>query len=152
MNKTTRGGFVSIGGLILLALGVFIIAFIAFKAIGHANPDLKYSHHANLAAARKAGVIDSGWVPELLPTGSTDILETHNLDTNTGTGTFRFPSADLVAFKDQARQQASAEVKEVSTVTYVVYSRDRSRFELVLTPDPKSAEAMIGVWGMKPVR
>ena len=142
----------SIGGLILLALGVFIIAFIAFKAIGHANPDLKYSHHANLAAARKAGVIDRGWVPELLPAGSTDILETHNLDTNTGTGTFRFPSADLVAFKDQARQQASAEVKEVSTVTYVVYSRDRSRFELVLTPDPKSAEAMIGVWGMKPVR
>jgi hypothetical protein len=152
MNKTTRGGFMSIGGLILLALGVFIIAFIAFKAIGHANPDLKYSHHANLAAARKAGVIDRGWVPELLPAGSTDILETHNLDTNTGTGTFRFPSADLVAFKDQARQQASAEVKEVSTVTYVVYSRDRSRFELVLTPDPKSAEAMIGVWGMKPVR
>ena len=152
MNKTTRGGFVSIGGLILLALGVFIIAFIAFKPIGHANPDLKYSHHANLAAARKAGVIDSGWVPELLPTGSTDILETHNLDTNTGTGTFRFPSADLDAFKAQARRFAGADVKEAYTITYVVYSRDRSRFELVLTPDPKSAEAMIGVWGMKPVR
>ena len=152
MNKTTRGGFMSIGGLILLALGVFIIAFIAFKAIGSLDPDIQSSHYANLAAASQSGIIERGWVPELLPTGSTDILETHNLDTNTGTGTFRFPSADLVAFKDQARQQASAEVKEVSTVTYVVYSGDRSRFELVLTPDPKTAEAMIGVWGMKPIR
>jgi hypothetical protein len=152
MNDTTHKRPLGISRLILLALGTFIIAFIAFRAIGILDPEIQSSYYANLPAARLAGEIERGWVPEFLPAGSTDISETHNLDTNTGTGTFRFPSADLVAFKDQARQQASAEVKEVSTVTYVVYSRDRSRFELVLTPDPQKAEAMIGVWNMKPIR
>lgn len=152
MNKATRDKFLSIGGLILLALGTFIIAFIAFKAIGSLDPDIQSSYYANLPAARLAGEIERGWVPELLPSGSTDISETHNLDANTGTGTFKFPSADLDAFKGQARQVAGAEVKEVSTITYVVYSRDSSRFELVLTPDPQKADAMVGVWGMKPIR
>ena len=151
MNKAARGGFMSIGGLILLALGVFIIAFIAFKAIGHANPVLKYSHHDNLAAARKAGVIERGWVPEFLPSASAEIFETHDLDTNVGTGSFIFPSADLDAFKGQARQLAGAKVKEGSTMTYIVYPWERSRVELFLTPS-KEEKVMIGVWKMKPIR
>jgi len=152
MNDTTHKRPLGISRLILLALGTFIIAFIAFKAIGSLDPEIQSSYYANLPAARLAGEIERGWVPEILPAGSTDITETHNLDTNVGMGTFRFPSADLDAFKAQARQLAGAEVKELRTITYVVYSRDRSRFELVLTPDPKTAEAMIGVWNIKPVR
>jgi hypothetical protein len=149
MTNATRKILLTIGGSLLL-FGVS--TFIARKVIGSGGPDTKISHHANLAEARQSGIIERGWVPELLPAGSTDITEIHDLDANTGTGTFRFPSADLDAFKAQARRFAGADVKEASTITYVVYSRDRSRFELVLTPDPKTAEAMIGVWGMKPVR
>jgi hypothetical protein len=140
--------FIAIVGSILLLVG----AFIARKAIGSLDPEIQFSHYANLPAARQSGIIERGWVPEFLPAGSTDIAETHELDTNTGTGSFRFPSADLDAFKAQAHQLGGAKVKEVSTITYVVYTRDRSRFELVLTPDPKTAEAMIGVWNMKPIR
>jgi len=152
MNDTTHKRPLGISRLILLALGTFIIAFIAFKAIGSLDLEIQSSYYANLPAARLAGEIAQGWVPEILPAGSKDITETHNLDTNVGMGTFRFPSADLDAFKAQARQLAGAEVKELRTITYVVYSRDRSRFELVLTRDPKTAEAMIGVWNIKPVR
>ncbi|MEI6460805.1 MAG: hypothetical protein WCO73_02540, partial [Verrucomicrobiota bacterium] len=136
MNDTTHKRPLGISRLILLALGTFIIAFIAFKAIGSLDPEIQSSYYANLPAARLAGEIERGWVPELLPAGSTDITEIHDLDANTGTGTFRFPSADLDAFKAQARRFAGADVKEASTITYVVYARDRSRFELVLTPDP----------------
>jgi hypothetical protein len=148
--NATRKRLLIIGGTILL----FGVSFIARKTLGTALglPDSKISHHANLVAVRKAGVIEQGWVPEILPAGSNDITEIHDLDTNTGTGTFRFPSADLDAFKAQARQLAGSEVKETSTLTHIVYSRDRSRFELILTPDPKTAEAMIGVWNMKPLR
>lgn len=148
MTEAMRRPLFIIAGSILLLVG----AFIARKAIGSGDPDIKFSHHANLSSARLAGEIERGWVPELLPSGSTDISETHNLDTNVGTGTFTFPATDLDAFKAQARQLAGAEVKEVSTITYVVYSRDSSRFELVLTPDPQKADVMIGVWGMKPIR
>jgi hypothetical protein len=152
MNKATRDGFLSIGVLILLAVGTFIIAFIAFKAIGNLDSDIQSSHYANLVDVRQSGIIERGWVPELLPAGSTDIWETHNLDTNAGTGTFRFPSAELVAFKAQTHQQASAEVKEVSTIVTIVYSRDGSRFELVLSHDPQKPDVIIGVWGMYPIR
>ena len=148
MTNATRKILLTIGGSLLL----FGVGFVAHKVIGSGGPDTKISHHANLAEARQSGIIERGWVPELLPAGSTDITEIHDLDTNTGTGTFRFPSADLDAFKAQARQLAGAEVNEVSTITHVVYARDRSRFELVLTPDPQKADAMVGVWGMKPMR
>ncbi len=148
MTNAMRRPLLIIAGSILLLIG----AFIARKAIGSLDRETQLSHYANLPAARQSGIIERGWVPEFLPAGSKDITEIHNLDTNTGTGTFRFPSADLDAFKAQARQLAGAEVKEVSTITYVVYSRDLSRFELVLTPDPQKADAMVGVWGMKPIR
>ena len=149
MTNAMRKKLLVIGGAILL-FGVS--TFIARKTHGLVDPDAKISHYANLPAARQSGIIERGWVPEFLPAGSKDITEIHNLATNTGTGTFRFPSADLDAFKAQARQLAGAEVKEVSTITHVVYARDRSRFELVLTPDPQKADVMIGVWGMKPIR
>ena len=148
MTNAMRRPLLIIAGSILLLIG----AFMARKAIGSLDRETQLSHYANLAEARHSGIIERGWVPELLPAGSTDITEIHDLDANTGTGTFRFPSADLDAFKAQARRFAGADVKEAYTITYVVYSRDRSRFELVLTPDPKTAEAMIGVWNMKPVR
>ena len=150
MNATRKRLLIIAGTILLFGVSTFI----ARKTLGTALglPETKVSYHANLAAVRKAGVIEQGWVPEILPAGSKDITEIHNLDTNTGTGTFRFPSADLDAFKAQARQLAGAEVKEVSTITYVIYSRDLSRFELVLTPDPQKADAMVGVWGMKPIR
>ena len=148
MTNAMRRPLLIIAGSILLLIG----AFMARKALGSLDRETQLSHYANLPAARQSGIIERGWVPEFLPAGSKDITEIHNLDTNTGTGTFRFPSADLDAFKAQARQLAGAEVKEVSTITYVVYARDRSRFELVLTPDPQKADAMVGVWGMKPIR
>jgi len=148
MTNAMRRPLLIIAGSILLLIG----AFMARKAIGSLDRETQLSHYANLPAARQSGIIERGWVPELLPAGSKDIKEIHDLDTNTGTGTFRFPSADLDAFKAQARQLAGAEVKEVSTITQVIYTRDRSRFELVLTPDPQKADVMIGVWGMKPIR
>ena len=148
MKATTRRLLLGIGGPLVL----FGVSFIAHKVIGAGGPDTKITHHASLADARQAGVIERGWVPELLPAGSNDITEIHDLDRNTGTGTFRFPSADLEAFKNQARQFAGTDLKEASAVTYVAYSRDRSRFELVLSPDPRKADAMIGVWGMRPTR
>ena len=148
MKATTRKSLLGIGGALLL----FGVSFIAHKVIGAGGPDTKISHHASLADARQAGAVERGWVPELLPAGSNDITEIHDLDKNTGTGTFRFPSADLEAFKAQARQFAGTDLKEAGTITYVRHSRDRSRFELVLSPDPKKADAMIGAWGMQPTR
>ncbi|MEI6247459.1 MAG: hypothetical protein WCP67_02855 [Verrucomicrobiota bacterium] len=148
MNEVTRNRLLGIGGVIL-----FIVVYgIALKVSDYGGLDIVSSRHANLAAARLDGVIERGWVPELLPAGSNDIWETHNLDTNIGGGGFQFPSNDLEAFKNQARLLAGTEVTELpGNMTRIEYSRDRSRIELFLAPSPQ-ANAMTGVWSMKPVR
>ncbi len=146
MNEVTRKWLLSIGGAILL----IVVYGIALKVSDYG--DTVYSRHANLAAARLDGVIERGWVPELLPAGSNDIWETHDLDTNVGGGGFQFPSNDLEAFKNQARQWAGTIVTELpGNMTRIEYSRDRSRIELFLAPSPQ-ANVLTGVWSMKPDR
>ena len=148
MNEATRKSLLSIVGVILF-IGVYGIAL---KVIDYVGLDTVSSRHADLAAARLDGVIERGWVPELLPADSNDIWETHNLDTNTGGGGFQFPSNDLVAFKKQARQFAGAIVTELpGNMVRIEYSQDGSRIELFLAPSPQ-ANTMTGVWSMKPVR
>jgi len=148
MNEVTRNRLLGIGGVIL-----FIVVYgIALKVSDYGGLDIVSSRHANLAAARLDGVIERGWVPELLPAGSNDIWETHNLDTNIGGGGFQFPSNDLEAFKNQARLLAGTEVTELpGNMTRIEYVDRGSRIELFLAPSPQ-ANAMTGVWSMKPVR
>jgi hypothetical protein len=148
MNEVTRKSLLSIGGAILL----IVVYVIALKVSDYGGLDTVSSRHANLAAARLDGVIERGWVPELLPAGSNDIWETHDLDTNVGGGGFQFPTKDLEAFKNQARQWADTVVTELpGNMVRIEYSQDGSRIELFLAPSPQ-ANAMTGVWSMKPVR
>ncbi len=130
MNEVTRKWLLSIGGAILLIVGYGIALNLSDYG------DTVYSRHANLAAARLT--IQHGWIPELLPAGSNDIWETHDLDTNVGGGGFQFPSKDLEAFKNQARQWADTVVTELpGNMLRIEYCRDRSRIELFLAPSPR---------------
>jgi hypothetical protein len=148
MNEVTRKRLLSMAGVILLVA----VYCIALKVSDYAGTAKVSSHHANLTAARLSGVIERGWMPELLPAGSNDIWETHDLDTNVGGGGFRFPPADLEAFKNQARQLAGVVVTELpGNMLRIEYCRDRSRFELYLIPSPKEDHS-VGLWSMKPVR
>jgi hypothetical protein len=133
MNEVTRNRLLGIVGVIL-----FIVVYgIALKVSDYGGLDIVSSRHANLAAARLDGVIERGWIPELLPAGSNDIWETHNLDTNVGGGGFQFPTNDLEAFKKQARQLAGTEVAELpGNMVRIEYSQDGSRIELFLAPSP----------------
>ena len=45
------------------------------------------------ADAEKSGAIARGWVPSIVPGGSTQIREMHNVDTNEVWGKFVFPSS-----------------------------------------------------------
>jgi hypothetical protein len=148
MNEVTQKSLLSIGGAILL----IVVYGIALKVSDYGGLDTVSSRHANLAAARLDGVIERGWVPELLPAGSNDIWETHDLDTNVGGGGFQFPSNDLEAFKNQARQWAGTIVTELpGNMLRIEYCRDRSRIELFLAPSPQK-NLMTGFWSMKPDR
>jgi len=43
--------------------------------------------------------IEKGWIPRALPASTVDICESHDLDVNTGSGTFSFAPADVKQFE-----------------------------------------------------
>lgn len=55
------------------------------------------------AAARAHGAVQRGWLPEELPDSATNISEVHDLDTNTGGGSFQFGATDVDTFRAQLR-------------------------------------------------
>jgi hypothetical protein len=61
------------------------------------------AHYRTIADARNDGAIERGWLPASLPESAFDITEAHDLDTNTGDGTFGFAAPDTAAFKARLR-------------------------------------------------
>ena len=55
------------------------------------------------AAARADAAVQRGWLPKELPNSATNISEAHDLDTNTGGGSFQFGAADVDSFRAQLR-------------------------------------------------
>ncbi len=54
--------------------------------------DTVRTEFATLDAAKQAKAFDRGWLPPLLPDGSTEIVEMNDLDINTGSGSFQYPT------------------------------------------------------------
>jgi hypothetical protein len=50
------------------------------------------AHYPDVAAARRDGALDRGWLPEFLPPDAIDISEEHNIDTNVTWGCFSIPA------------------------------------------------------------
>ncbi len=66
------------------------------------------SRHATLTAAQRD--IERGWIPRFLPASTVHIHETHDLDRNTGHGTFAFGAADAAAFRAALTELPSGEI------------------------------------------
>ena len=139
---------------IFLGLAAALLLFVAFDLIrlSGLGGEHKISRYADLAAARADGAFEGGWLPKLLPPGSTHIAETHDLGTNSGAGSFAFPSYQMDAYKTEVRQFGRAILRETGTTTRIIYHGDHSRVELTISPDPQKPEVMNGVWSMKPTR
>lgn len=58
------------------------------------NSELLHASYANLEAARDDGAITRGWIHPFVPPSATNILEAHDLDTNTQCLTFNFHPDD----------------------------------------------------------
>jgi len=67
--------------------------------------------YATAAAARADGAIQRGWLPQELPDSATEIAESHDLDTNTGSGSFRFEKSDADLFRAKLQPVLPAQVQ-----------------------------------------
>jgi hypothetical protein len=84
-----------------------IIALAVF-AVGAAACDVVASKYANLDEARKDRLFERGWLPEILPTSTTNIVASNNLDLNTSEGAFRFAPGDSDELRQRTQQGAPA--------------------------------------------
>ena len=82
MSITLRIILGGIGLLLLLLLGVF--AFFPYNIVT--------SKYATLEEARKDELFGRGWLPDILPPSSRDILVENDLDLNISEGSFKFSS------------------------------------------------------------
>lgn len=69
--------------------GIMLLAGIALSGCS----EVQEAAYTNLQAAKAAGAIERGWIPEWMPQSSTNLREAHNLDTNRSSLSLRF-SAD----------------------------------------------------------
>lgn len=94
MNIITKIGFL----VMLLAIGC---------------SENKDTFYPDINTARKAGAIDRGWLPEIMPESSRDIHELHNLDTNRIWVRFVFNKEDLRSILVHVEELTQPEVKQL---------------------------------------
>jgi hypothetical protein len=75
----------------------YIAVPLLFTTIGCS--DFHESAYPTAEAARHAGVVERGWLPQVLPARATEIRERHNVDTNEIVGSFAFQATDAEALR-----------------------------------------------------
>lgn len=89
------------------ALGVLIFFALVTTSCGYFSDTVTHKY-GTLAEARTEGLVANGWLPDVLPASTTDILTSNNLDLNFSTGDFAFSAADAPDFYRRLAQGAPA--------------------------------------------
>ena len=87
--------FRTLSGVVLCA--VIILGLCCFLLVSYFNHSEQITtSYPTLAAAQED--IQKGWIPPILPPSSYAIRDSHNLDVNTGAGSFSFGPKDIAFF------------------------------------------------------
>jgi len=81
---------------ILIAVALFCI--LIFLLINHTFEDMQISKYESLEEVKNNKAIQGGWIPAILPESAYDIVESHDLDTNTIFGSFKYKEKDEETF------------------------------------------------------
>lgn len=84
--------------------------------------------------AQHAQTFEPGWLPPLLPDGSTEIVEENNLDLNTGSGSFRFPAESMASYLAVLMEQHGAVVTKGSLGVSITMTNAGTRWDIQLDP------------------
>lgn len=93
--------------------GFLFILFISILACS----ETKDAFYSNIDAARKAGAVQKGWIPSVIPESATEIYERHNLDTNRVWMRFRFDRNDIKGLIQQLEEISPAEIGRIEFIS-----------------------------------
>ena len=94
-----------IASVIFFTLFYFLLNFI----LSHFFPDMQINKYANLEEVKTDTAIQGGWIPAILPDSAYDIVESHDLDTNTIFGSFKYKEKDEETFMQNLTDINSAD-------------------------------------------
>ncbi len=99
-------------GKLLISGGFFTAAALGVFLLSDCCSDWTRTEFATLEAAKAAQAFERGWLPPMLPAGTTHIVEINNVDTNRGRGSFRFPPESIPPYLAAIRADPGATVTE----------------------------------------
>ena len=74
--------------------------------------DTVRTSYRTAADARADGAVLRGWLPQELPNSAFAIAESHDLDLNTGNGSFRFEDKDADSFRAKLQPAPARDVQQ----------------------------------------
>ena len=78
-------------GIILLIISFLVLGYVVFI---QRYSDVQINKYEDIEVVKENKAIQQGWVPAILPESAYEITETHNLDTNTLFGNFKYKEQD----------------------------------------------------------
>ena len=96
--------------------------------------DAKRTQFRTLNDAIRANAFSRGWLPPMLPDGTTEIVEVNDLDLNHGHGSVRFPPESTAAYLATLGTQHGATVTKSPLGISVVVINAGTRWDINLDP------------------
>ena len=84
-------------GIILLIVSFLVLGYVVFM---QRYSDVQINKYEDIEVVKENKAIQQGWVPAILPESAYEITETHNLDTNTLFGNFKYKEQDEAALME----------------------------------------------------
>ena len=97
------------------------------------------TRYRTLAEVKRAGALERGWLPPVLPASAVDIQESNDLDFNVGSGGFSFDPAELSGYLTTLRDQLSATTVEAEAFWDVSFAKENTRWSLRLPKNGRQA-------------
>lgn len=81
-----------------IIIGMLLIIVSLFLLLSYFIEDVQINKYKDILVVKDNKVIEDGWIPGILPNSAYEIVETHNIDTNTVFGTFKYKEQDEASF------------------------------------------------------
>ena len=87
--------------ILLIILLVFLTIYLVLTSY---FPNTEINKYDSLESVNEKKAIAEGWIPKILPASAYDIVETHDVDTNTVFGKFSYKEKDEETFLSKLKE------------------------------------------------
>jgi hypothetical protein len=84
-----------------ILVGLISLLLLGLSALALVSCDTVTNTYSDLAEARKDGLFERGWLPDILPPSAANIRTSNNLDLNISEGVFTASPSDVSLFRKQ---------------------------------------------------